>query len=86
MSIVIYNFSNAFGRTSIIWVIRTSFKRSLSEGTSIKGFPLMLLFFFEPIITKMLDKYFKKHPNSKSWLKKNYDLRMEIQNSSELIA
>ena len=43
------------------------------------GFPLMLFFIFEPIVTQMVDMYFEKHPNSKSWLKKNYDLRMEIQ-------
>lgn len=60
MYIVIYNFSNAFGSTSIIWVIRTSFKRSLSEDASIKGFSLMLLFFFEPIITQMVDMHFEK--------------------------
>ena len=43
------------------------------------GFPLMLFFILEPIVTQMIDKHFEKHPNSKSWLKKNYDLRMGIQ-------
>ena len=43
------------------------------------GFPLMLFFIFEPFITKLVNKHCKNHPNSKSWLKKNYDLRMEIQ-------
>jgi len=43
------------------------------------GFPLMLFFIFEPVITKLVNKHCEKHPNSKSWLKKNYDLRMEIQ-------
>ena len=44
------------------------------------GGPLMLFFIFEPFITKLVNKHCKNHPNSKSWLKKNYDLRMEIQN------
>ena len=48
------------------------------------GFPLMLFFIFEPIITKMVDKHFEKRPDSKSWLKKNYDLRMEIQKELSL--
>ena len=43
------------------------------------GFPLMLFFILEPIITKLVNKHCEKHPNSKSLLKKNYDLRMEIQ-------
>ena len=47
------------------------------------GFPLMLFFIFEPIVTQMVGKHFEKHPNSKSWLKKNYDLRMEIQKELE---
>ena len=41
--------------------------------------PLSLFFIFEPFITKLVNKHCKNHPNSKSWLKKNYDLRMEIQ-------
>ena len=41
--------------------------------------PFMLFFIFEPIITKLVNKHCEKYPNSKSWLKKNYDLRMEIQ-------
>ena len=48
------------------------------------GFPLMLFFIFEPIVTQMVGKHFEKHPNSKSWLKKNYDLRMEIQKELSL--
>ena len=43
------------------------------------GGPLMLFFVFEPIVTMFVDEFFKIFPNSKSWLKKNYDLRMEIQ-------
>ena len=42
------------------------------------GGALMLFFIFEPIITKLVNKHCEKHSDSKSWLKKNYDLRMEI--------
>lgn len=43
------------------------------------GFPLMLFFIFEPVITRLVNKHYEKHTNSKSLLKKNYDLRMDIQ-------
>ena len=46
--------------------------------------PLTLFFIFEPVITKCIDKYFKKRLNSKTWLKKNYDLRMEIEKELSL--
>lgn len=42
------------------------------------AFPLTLFFIFEPVITKCINKHCEKLPNSKTLLKKNYDLRMKI--------